>query len=154
MSPDEMDALVEAHVGAEATGDVAAAVAMYTDDIEHDVVGAPRGPLHGPNAAAMRYEGLMREIEQGELIRTRTYYGGDFCVVEHHTTCRIVGRFAGIPGHGRAVSFRMLHIFEFRDGGISRENVWMDTASVIAQLTESPSTTPVTASAPVPAGLR
>ena len=133
LSPQEMDELVEAHAGAESTGDVAA---MYTHDIEHDVVGALGGPLHGPDAAALRYEGLMHEVEQDELIRTRTYYGGDFCVVEHHTTCRVVGRFAGIPGHGRRVSFRMLHIFAFRDGGISRENVWMDTASVMAQLTE------------------
>jgi hypothetical protein len=28
----------------------------------------------------------------------------------------------------------MLHVFEFREGLISRENVWMDTASVAAQL--------------------
>jgi hypothetical protein len=28
----------------------------------------------------------------------------------------------------------MLHIFEFRDGKISRENVWMDTATLMAQL--------------------
>jgi hypothetical protein len=28
----------------------------------------------------------------------------------------------------------MLHVFEFRGGLISRENVWMDTASVLAQL--------------------
>jgi len=28
----------------------------------------------------------------------------------------------------------MLHVFEFRDGLISRENVWMDTATVLAQL--------------------
>ena len=54
ISPQEMDGLVEAHAGAEATGDVAAAVATYTDDIEHDVVGAPDGPLHGPDAAALR----------------------------------------------------------------------------------------------------
>jgi hypothetical protein len=28
----------------------------------------------------------------------------------------------------------MLHVFEFRGGRISRENVWMDTATVLAQL--------------------
>lgn len=49
-------------------------------------------------------------------------------------TCTITGQFAGIPGNGRQVSFRMLHIFEFRDDAISRENVWMDSASAMAQL--------------------
>jgi predicted ester cyclase len=39
----------------------------------------------------------------------------------------------GLPGNGRRISFRMLHIFEFRDGLISRENVWLDTAAVINQ---------------------
>jgi hypothetical protein len=28
----------------------------------------------------------------------------------------------------------MLHVWEFRDGRISRENVWIDGGSVIAQL--------------------
>jgi hypothetical protein len=30
-----------------------------------------------------------------------------------------------------------LHIWEFRDGRISRENVWIDSGSAIAQLTAS-----------------
>jgi hypothetical protein len=30
---------------------------------------------------------------------------------------------------------RVLHIFEFRDGRISRENVWLDAGAAIAQLT-------------------
>ncbi len=29
----------------------------------------------------------------------------------------------------------MLHVFEFRDGKISRENVWLDGGAVVAQLT-------------------
>jgi hypothetical protein len=42
---------------------------------------------------------------------------------------------SGIPGHGREVSFRLLHIWEFRYGLMSRENVWLDGGSVVAQLT-------------------
>ena len=77
-------------------------------------------------------------MEQDELVRTRTLYGDDFCVIEHDATCRVVGQFAGIDGPGRQVRFRMLHIFEFRDGQISRENVWKDGTAIIAQLTEAP----------------
>jgi steroid delta-isomerase-like uncharacterized protein len=134
VTPQRMDELVDAHVGAEGSNDVAAAVAVYTDDIEHDVVGAPDGVLRGPDAAAHRYEQLLKELRQDELITTRRYHGDDFCVIEHQVTCTITGQFAGIPGNGRQVSFRMLHIFEFRDDAISRENVWMDSASAMAQL--------------------
>jgi steroid delta-isomerase-like uncharacterized protein len=143
MTPEQIDNLIEAHVKAEKTGDFAAAVAMYTDDIEHDVVGAPGGPLRGPEAAARRYERMQRDMKQDELIRTRTLYGDDFCVIEHDATCRVVGQFAGIDGRNRQVRFRMLHIFEFRDGQISRENVWKDANAIIAQLTEVPAAAPI-----------
>jgi steroid delta-isomerase-like uncharacterized protein len=138
MTPEQIDKLIEAHVKAEKAGDFAAAVAMYTDDIEHDVVGAAGGPLRGPEAAARRYERIQRDMEQDELVRTRTLYGEDFCVIEHDATCRVVGQFAGIEGRGRQVRFRMLNIFEFRDGLISRENIWKDGTAIIAQLTAAP----------------
>jgi predicted ester cyclase len=35
-------------------------------------------------------------------------------------------------GAGRQVAFRLLHILEFPDGKISRENVWIDTAALAA----------------------
>ena len=46
------------------------------------------------------------------------------------------GRFLGIPGHGRRVSFRMLHLWEFCDGRISRENLWLDGGTAAAQLAQ------------------
>lgn len=51
MTKAEMDRLIEQHLVAEKAGDVAGCVAMHTDDVEHDVVGAPHGPLHGTEAA-------------------------------------------------------------------------------------------------------
>lgn len=39
-------------------------------------------------------------------------------------------------GHGKRITFRLLHVWEFRDGLISRENVWLDGGSIIAQLTD------------------
>ena len=41
----------------------------------------------------------------------------------------------GIPGHVRLISIRVLHVFEFRNGLISRANVWLDGAAAVAQLT-------------------
>ena len=51
------------------------------------------------------------------------------------TTATVTGQVLGIPGNGKQVRFRVLHVFEFRDGRISRENVWMDGAALAAQLT-------------------
>jgi uncharacterized membrane protein YdfJ with MMPL/SSD domain len=42
----------------------------------------------------------------------------------------------GIPGNGKRISFRLLHIWEFNDGLISRENVWLDSGAIVQQLTE------------------
>ena len=35
-------------------------------------------------------------------------------------------------------SFRLLHIFEFRDGKIAREDVWCDLAAIQRQLGRAP----------------
>ncbi|MGH3822884.1 MAG: ester cyclase [Pseudonocardiaceae bacterium] len=68
-----------------------------------------------------------------ELTETRRCYGDDVCVVEHECRAIMTGHFAGITGNGRRIRFRMLHVFEFRAGCISRENVWLDTATIMAQ---------------------
>jgi len=47
----------------------------------------------------------------------------------------VPGEFLGIPGHGRRITFRLLHVWEFRDERISRENVWLDGGAITAQLT-------------------
>jgi predicted ester cyclase len=77
---------------------------------------APR-PVHcGPEAVRHRYEQLLANMRAIFMQTTHQYYSDEACVVEHLCTCAIVGQFAGIEGHGRRVSFRLLHIFEFREG--------------------------------------
>jgi steroid delta-isomerase-like uncharacterized protein len=137
MQPKEMDRLIQAHLTAEMAGDTAGCVAMYTEDVEHDVVGVPTGPLHGKEAAQGFYNQLVRDIRPEEMIPTRQYYGDDFCVVEHQWNGTVPGMFLGIPGNGRRISFRVLHVWEFKDGLISRENVWLDGASAVTQLLAS-----------------
>jgi predicted ester cyclase len=68
------------------------------------------------------------------MVATRSFYGADFCVIEHDWTGTVPGEFLGIAGDGRRISFRMLHVSEFRDGRISRENVWLGGAAIAAQL--------------------
>ncbi len=135
MQAADMDRLIEEHIAAEAAGDTAGAVAMYTDDVEHDVVGSPTGPVRGPAAARGFYDQLVRDIAPESMEATHRYHGDDFCVMEHLWTGTVPGAFLGVPGNGRHISFRLLHVWEFRDGKISRENVWLDGAHIVAQLT-------------------
>ena len=137
MNAAEMDELIEAHIKAESAGDTAGAVAVYTDDVEHDVVGSPTGPVRGRDAAQGFYEFLTHNITTETMVPTHRYYGNDFCVIEHDSTCTVDGEFLGVPGHGKRVTFRLLHVWEFRDGLISRENVWLDGGSIVAQLTSA-----------------
>ena len=53
----------------------------------------------------------------------------------------VIGEFMGIPGNGRSITFRILHVFEFDDSAITREQVWLDTGAIVAQLT-APEGTP------------
>ena len=62
MQAAQMDELIEAHLKAESAGDTAGAVAVYTDDVEHDVVGSPTGPLKGKGAAQGFYEYLTQNL--------------------------------------------------------------------------------------------
>ncbi|HEY6472999.1 MAG TPA: nuclear transport factor 2 family protein [Acidimicrobiales bacterium] len=137
MKAGQMDELIEAHINAEMAGDTAGAVALYTDDVEHDVVGSPTGPMKGKEAAQGFYEFLTQNISTEEMAPTRRYYGEDFCVLEHDATGTVEGEFLGVPGHGKRITFRILHVWEFRDDLISRENVWLDGGSIVAQLTNA-----------------
>jgi steroid delta-isomerase-like uncharacterized protein len=135
VTPAEMEALVEAHLRAEGSGDPDGAVANYTEDVEHDVVGFPGSPLRGIPAALEFYRQLVKEIRTDGEERLHTYYSDNAVVLENLMTATVTGQFLGLPGNGRQVKFRILHVFEFKDGRISRENVWLDGAAVAAQLT-------------------
>ena len=134
MTPAEMNKLIDQHLAAEMAGDTGGAVAMYTDDVIHDTVGAPHGPLQGPDAAKGFYEFLTANFKTEQMDVTHAWYGDDFCVVEHQCTGTVPGELLDIPGNGRRISFRLLHVWEFKDGRISRENVWIDGNAVAAQL--------------------
>jgi ketosteroid isomerase-like protein len=134
MDPTRMQELIEQHMTAEMAGDTAAAVAMYTDDVEHDTVGSPTGPLHGPAAAQEFYDRLIATLDAERMDLKREYLGEDFCVMEHECTGVVNGELMGIAGDGRQVKFRILHVWEFKDDRISRENVWLDGGTIAAQL--------------------
>ena len=135
MDQQDMIALVERHLKAEGAGDVECAVAVYTDDIEHDDVGFPGSPRTGKDAAREFYHFLTANFRTEAEQPLHRYFDDNTMILEQTMTGSVIGELLGIPGNGRQVTFRILHVFDFRDGLISREQVWIDTAAILAQLT-------------------
>ncbi len=134
MDHNRMQSLVSRHLRAEEAGDVEEAIAVYTDDIEHDVVGFPGSPSRGKKGARTFYEELTANFRtEGEEVLHR-FLTDDSMILEQIMTGTVIGSMLGLPGHGRRISFRILHVFEFRDGLISRENIWLDTGAIANQL--------------------
>jgi predicted ester cyclase len=130
-----MDAKLDEHFGFEMRDDVEGVLATLSDDVEHDVVGFPTGPVHGRDAARRFYEATFADLEGGEVRSLRRYYGDDFMVDDSLWRGTAAGRPFGIEGRGRPLEFRLLHVLEFTDAGeIRRENVWIDLASILQQL--------------------
>lgn len=134
MDSAEMYDVIARHLRAEGAGDVEGAIAVYTDDVEHDVVGYPGSPHRGKDGARAFYEDLTANFRtEGEEV-LRRFTMDNAVVMDQVMTGTVTGSMLGMPGNGRRISFRILHVFEFRDGLVSRENVWLDTAAIAAQL--------------------
>jgi hypothetical protein len=50
------------------------------------------------------------------------YTTNDAMILEQLMTGTVIGSLPGPPGNGRRISFRIPHVFEFRNGLISHEN--------------------------------
>ena len=135
MDQHDMISLVERHLKAEGAGDIDGAVAVYTDDIEHDAVGFPGSPRSGKAAAREFYRFLTANFRTEDEQPLHRYFSGDSMILEQSMTGTVTGEMLGIPGNDRRITFRVLHVFDFHDGLICREQVWIDSAAIIAQLT-------------------
>lgn len=133
MSPLALDALVDDHFAAEVDGDLSRLLDTFADDVEHDVVGSP-SVSSGKDQVAAFYRGLLADLRLDQIDTVRRYHGDGFVVDESLVTAQAIGVPFGMPGRDRTVRFRLLHVFEIRDGEITRENAWIDTASVLAGL--------------------
>ena len=135
LTREQMDAKLDEHFEFEAADNVEGVLATLTDDVEHDIVGWPAGPVLGRDSVRPFYEALFADLADGRVESRRRLYGDNFMVDDSVWRGRAVGRPFGIEGGGRPLEFRLLHVLEFSDGGeISRENVWLDLASIQQQL--------------------
>ena len=135
LTREAMDRKIDEHFGFEARDDIDGVLATLTADVEHDVVGWPGGPAKGRDGARPFYEALFADLSDGRVECLRRLYGDGFLVDESLWRGRASGRPFGLEGRGRPLEFRLLHVIEFADdGGIGRENVWIDLAAVLRQL--------------------
>lgn len=138
LSRAEMDRKMDEHFGFEMRDDVAGVLSTLAPDVEHDIVGWPGGPSHGPEQARPFYEALFADLADGQVACIRRLYGENFLVDESNWKGTAAGRPFGLEGKGRPLEFRLLHVVEFaRNGQIGREAVWVDLAAIIQQLPQS-----------------
>lgn len=135
LTREQMDRKLDEHFGYEMRDDVEGVLATLTDQVEHDVVGWPAGPVRGRDAVRPFYETLFADLADGQVRSLRRLYGDNFMVDDSVWSGRAPGRPFGLEGHDRPLEFRLLHVLEFDgSGNISRENVWIDLASILQQL--------------------
>ena len=135
LTREQMDRKLDEHFGFEMADDVEGVIATLSEDVEHDIVGAPTGPTGGPDAARPFYESLFADLADGKVRSVRRLYGDMFMVDDSIWSGRAPGRPFGLEGKDRPLEFRLLHVLEFTgNGSIKRENVWVDLASILQQL--------------------
>jgi ketosteroid isomerase-like protein len=135
MTREEMDALINRHFGFEAADDVEGVLASLADNVRHEVIPSPMGEQTDKAGIRAFYEMLFNDLKGQGVTPLRRLYGENFVVDETMWHGRVAdGRPFLMPGTSGDVSFRLLHVFEVRDGRISREQVWCDLAALQRQL--------------------
>jgi SnoaL-like domain len=133
----EMDRIINEHFVYEATDDIDGVLATLTDDVTHHVVGSPWGEISGKQTVKPFYEALFKDLTGEGVEPVSRWYGDDHLIDETLWTGHINdGRVFGLEGKSGHVTFRLLHVFEFRDGLIRVEKVWSDIASIAGQVNE------------------
>jgi steroid delta-isomerase-like uncharacterized protein len=127
-------AIVEQHFAAENAHDIPATLATYADDLVWDDVSNPDCPVQGKEAAAANYADILATIPDLTMVSTLRFASGEHVVDEAVLSGHVRGFYLGIEADGAPVSFRILHVFDIRDGLISREQAWFDTAGVMGQI--------------------
>ena len=105
------------------------------EDAEHEVIPSPGGALADRAKMRAYYQTLFSDLKGENVTPVRRLYGEDFLVDETIGHGYVNdGRPILCNGKSGPVSFHLLQVFNFRDGKISREQVWCDPAALQQQL--------------------
>jgi uncharacterized protein len=135
MSHQDMDEVINTHFGCEANDDIDGVVASLAPEIEHEVVPSPIGIQRDQTKIRAYYEMVFGAIKGESAKPLKRYYGEGFIIDETLWTGEIMdGAVFLCPGKSGKVSFRLLHVFELKNGKIAREQAWCDLAAIQRQL--------------------
>jgi len=131
LAQEQMDAIIDQHFVYEANDDVEGILSSLTDDADHEVIPSPMGAIQGHRAIRSYYEMLFPCLKDGTVTPVRRLYGEDFVVDETIWHGQLAdGHALLVDGKTGPIDLRLLHIFNLRDGKISREQVWVDLALI------------------------
>jgi ketosteroid isomerase-like protein len=103
--------------------------------VRHEGIPSPVGRLSERARIRDFYRMLFDSLKGESVTPLRRLYGDDFVVDEALWQGQVVdGKPFLLDGRSGPVSFRILHVFELRDGKIRREDVWCDLAAIQRQL--------------------
>ena len=137
LTPEQMDRKIDEHFAFEAKDDVEGVLATLAPDAVHDVVGWPKGPTRGREAARAFYVATFADLAESRVTPIRRLYGKNFLVDESLWEGRAPGKPFGIEGQNRPLAFRLLHVVDFNESGdIQKEQVWLDLAGIVQQLSK------------------
>lgn len=135
MTREDMDRAVNEHFGYEAADDLDGVMASLAPSVEHEVVPSPMGVQHDKSGIRAFYALLFGSVKGESVTPLKRYYGDDFMIDETMWHGQIMdGKPFLCDGRSGKVSFRLLHVFEFKDGRIAREQAWCDLAAIQRQL--------------------
>jgi hypothetical protein len=135
MTPAELDEIINQHFVFEATDNVNAVMDGLADTVEHEVVPSPVGINTDKRRIRDYYTMLFSSVDGEGVTPIRRLYGDNFVIDETMWYGRINdGKPFLCDGKSGPVSFRLLHVFEVKDGKITREQAWCDLAAIQQQL--------------------
>lgn len=135
LTREQMDNKLDEHFGFEAADNVDGVLATLAPDVIHDIVGYPTGPTRGRDAAREFYKVLFRDLSESRVESLRRLHGDGFLIDESMWEGRAPGKPFGLDGRNRPLKFPLLHVIEFSTtGAIQREQVWLDFAAILQQL--------------------
>ena len=123
MSQDKISAnlaAVEAHFASESTGRIEDAIDLYTDDVVWEAP-ARNLVISGKEAVAANYRDIFSVLSHVEF-HTKDRFATDDRVVDDSVVTFQVAKEGFVPlPVGTKCEMRLTHIFEMRDGKISKE---------------------------------
>ena len=126
------EAVVHAHMQAEADHDVAGTLASFSE-ANYDVV--PLGaPTNGATAVDELLHGLFDAFPDFTPEMLSLYHGDDIIFVDTMIRGTHRGTWAGVPATGRPIEVRCGCVFHFEEDRLVKEAVFFDHATLLAQI--------------------